>query len=85
MQCAPAHRVCRWFPESCERPIHHTKAAVCPSVRQEEGMMQCGTGSPGLFPAGGWPPLAFPAPLLAVAEWPWGTFAPRPGAAWRRG
>lgn len=57
---------------------------VHPSVRRRV-MMQCSTGSPGLFPAGGWPPLAFPAPLPAVGEWPRGTFAPRPGAAWRRG
>lgn len=34
--------------------------------------MPCGTGSPGRFPAGGWPPLAFPAPLPAVGEGPHG-------------
>jgi len=74
-------RACRRFPESRERPIHHAEAAVRPSVR----MMPCGTGSPGHFPAGGWPPLAFPAPLPAVGEGPRGAFAPRSGAAWRGG
>lgn len=78
-------QACRQFPESCERPIHHAEAAVRPSVRQEEGMMLCGTGSPGRFPAGGWPPLAFPAPLPAVGEGLRGAFAPRLGAAWRGG
>lgn len=41
--------------------------------------------APTRFPAGGWPALAFPAPLPAVGEGPRGAFAPRLGAAWRGG
>lgn len=78
---------CWAFPVVSREPreTHPSCQGNSVSIHHEEGMMPRGMGSPSHFPASGWPPLAFPAPLLAVGEGPQGAFAPRSGAVWRGG